>query len=274
MSIGISLFDGYGGAWLALEKSGFSFGKMYASEVDPFCTDLVMKRFPEVEHLGDVTKWRDWDIQWEDVSLIIGGSPCQDVSFAGKKKGLVEGTRSSLLFSFIEILNHVRKVNPDVKFLLENTNMSRANLGVFNTVSGVEGTNIDAKDYSAVCRNRYYWFNWDVTLKKNDLTLKDVIGEGIVGCSRRARYVEGSSGKTYQKLEVRTDGKANCWTTVSKNSKFLDKGVERNATVEEGCILHEIPVDYFEGVPKTRALKMIGNGFHIGVVGQLLRGLK
>lgn len=74
--------------------------------------------------LGDVTKWRDWDIDWSKIDLLIGGSPCQGFSSSGKELNFKD-PRSKLFFEYNDILNHIKSINPEVKFLLENVKMKK-----------------------------------------------------------------------------------------------------------------------------------------------------
>ena len=69
--------------------------------------------------LGDITKWKEWDIDYKSIDLVLSGSPCQDLSIAGKRSG-INGSRSSLFYVFIEILEHIQSLNPNVLFLQEN----------------------------------------------------------------------------------------------------------------------------------------------------------
>ena len=115
----LSLFDGMSTLQLAMKNQGIPVGKYYASEIKPYAIKLTNHHFPDTIQLGDIKNWRDWDIDWASIDFVGSGSPCQDLSIAGKRKGLA-GERSGLFWVFIEILNHIRKVNPNVKFLQEN----------------------------------------------------------------------------------------------------------------------------------------------------------
>lgn len=99
-----SLFDGSGGFPLAGMLSGIT--PVWASEVEPFAVRVTTKRLPFVQHLGDVTKINGGEIP--PVDIITFGSPCQDMSLAGKREGL-QGSRSSLFFEAIRIVKEMRK---------------------------------------------------------------------------------------------------------------------------------------------------------------------
>ena len=125
----LSLFDGMSCGQIALERAGVNVRKYYASELDKYAIKVTQANYPDTIQLGDVTKWREWDIDWASIDLLIGGSPCQGFSFAGKQLAF-DDPRSKLFFVYVDILNHIRSVNPDVKFLLENVKMKKECLDV------------------------------------------------------------------------------------------------------------------------------------------------
>ena len=98
-----SLFDGIGGALLCAKLSGIE--PVWASEIEPFPIKVTEHHFPEVKHLGDITKINGAEI--EPVDIIVGGSPCQDLSVAGKRAGL-DGARSGLFMDQIRIIKEMR----------------------------------------------------------------------------------------------------------------------------------------------------------------------
>lgn len=99
-----SLFDGSGGFPLAGALHGIE--PVWASEIEPFCINVTSKRFPNMKHLGSVTDINGSDI--EPVDIITFGSPCQDLSVAGKQAGIHEGERSNLFFEAIRIIKEMR----------------------------------------------------------------------------------------------------------------------------------------------------------------------
>jgi DNA (cytosine-5)-methyltransferase 3A len=115
----LSLFDGMSCGQIALHRAGIKFDKYYASEIDKYAIAVTQHNYPSTTQLGDVTKWREWDIDWESIGLIIGGSPCQGLSQSGAGAGLKD-ERSALFFVFMDILRHVQSLNSNVVFLLEN----------------------------------------------------------------------------------------------------------------------------------------------------------
>ena len=158
MEYWLSLFDGMSCLQIAAKELGISPDKYYASEIDQHAIKQTQLNFPDTIQLGSVTEWKTWDIDWSKVSLIGAGSPCQGFSFAGKQLAF-DDPRSVLFFVFIDILNHARKFNPNVKFLLENVDMKREHMNVINNYCGLFAVNINSNRVSAQNRNRWYWSN-------------------------------------------------------------------------------------------------------------------
>lgn len=154
----LSVFDGMGCSWIALKEAGIDVNKAYASEIDKHAIRQIQLNFPNTVQLGDVTKWKEWDVDWKSIDLLLGGSPCQGFSFAGKQLAF-DDPRSKLLFVFIDILNHIRLFNPNVYFLLENVNMKKCYMDAISSYVGVYPVNINSNLVSAQNRNRYYWTN-------------------------------------------------------------------------------------------------------------------
>lgn len=152
----LSLFDGMSCGRIALRELGITPETYYASEIDRHAIAQTQYNFPDTVQLGDVTRWREWDIDWEHIGLVMGGSPCQGFSFAGKQLAF-DDPRSRLFFVFAEILAHARRYNPGVKFFLENVNMKKEHMRVISQYVGVFPVNINSALVSAQNRNRWYW---------------------------------------------------------------------------------------------------------------------
>ena len=203
----LSLFDGISSGQVALERAGIAVTKYYASEIDKSAITITMKNYPNTIQLGDVTKWRDWDIDWASVDLLIGGFPCIDVSVAGKQRGL-EGKHSGLFYQYVDILNHIRGLNPNVKFLVENVKMKKEFESVITSYLGVEPVEINSNLLSAQNRRRLYWTNWDFTIPEDKgILLKDIVHE----------YKDNMTMEDLQDYIV----------PFSNTLKILDKEVER-----------------------------------------------
>lgn len=170
----LSLFDGMSCAMIALERAGIVVDNYYASEVDKFAIKVSKENYPNIIQLGDINTWRNgWDLP--KIDLVIGGSPCQGFSFAGKQLAF-DDARSKLFFEYLEILRTIKCYNPQVKFLLENVRMKKEYLDVISDLLGVEPININSALLSAQNRNRYYWCNWNVEQPKDrGILLKDIL---------------------------------------------------------------------------------------------------
>lgn len=175
----LSLFDGMSCGQIALRELGVTIEKYYASEVDKFAIANTMANFPDTVQLGDV---RDIDATiLGHIDLLIGGSPCQSFSFAGKRAGMSTKTnekiltldkylelkkqgfefegQSYLFWEYIRILQQVRQTNPNVFFMLENVEMGKQWESVIDEAIGVRGVHINSALVSAQVRKRIYWTN-------------------------------------------------------------------------------------------------------------------
>lgn len=130
-----SLFDGSGGFPLAGMMSGVE--PVWASEIEPYPIRVTTARFPDMKHLGDVTKIDGAAI--EPVDIITFGSPCQDLSVAGKRAGLHKGERSNLFFEAIRIIKEMRR----------STNGIYPRIAIWENVPGAFSSNKGA-DFQAV----------------------------------------------------------------------------------------------------------------------------
>jgi DNA-cytosine methyltransferase len=209
----VSLFNGMNTGRQALENVGIKVNKYYSSEIKPYAIELTQYHFPDTIQVGDVTKWREWNIDWQNIDLILSGSPCQDLSAAGKRAG-INGKKSSLFFTFVEILNHVKKLNPKVLFLQENVgSASKLDVGIMSRELGVYPVRINSKLVTAQLRDRYYWSNiktketmFDLVTdipqpKDKGIMFKDIITDGHVEREKSTAILEGYVSKNTFKNE-------------------------------------------------------------------------
>jgi DNA-cytosine methyltransferase len=155
----LSLFNGMNTGRQALENVGIKVNKYYSSEIKPYAIELTQHHFPDTIQVGDVTKWKEWDIDWKSIDLVLSGSPCQDLSAAGKRAG-INGSKSSLFFVFVEILEYIKSLNPKVLFLQENVGSARKeDVGIMSRALGVYPVRINSSLVTAQLRDRYYWSN-------------------------------------------------------------------------------------------------------------------
>ena len=166
----LSLFDGMSCGRLALDRLGIKVDKYYASEIDKYAIQVASANYPDTIQIGDVC-----DVKGEDypnIDLILGGSPCQGFSFAGKQLAF-DDPRSALFFEFVRVL---KEVNPKY-FLLENVKMKKEFLDIISDQVGVEPILINSSLLSAQNRQRYYWTNIPGVEQPEDrgLVLKDIL---------------------------------------------------------------------------------------------------
>lgn len=168
----LSLFDGISCGQVALERCGISVEKYFASETDKYAIATTMKNHPQTIHLGDVTNWREWDLP--QIDLLIGGSPCQGFSFAGKQLNF-DDPRSKLFFDYADVL---KAVQPKY-FLLENVRMKKEYQDIISEYLGVEPILINSDLVSAQNRKRLYWTNIPGITQPKDkgIFLKDIVHE-------------------------------------------------------------------------------------------------
>lgn len=181
----LSLFDGKSSGYTACELAGIEIGTYYSAEVDKHAIKVSDSIHPDQVRLGDVTKWRDWDIDWSSIDMIFGGFPCQTWSVAGKQMG-DKDERGMLFWVMLDIMKHVRHHNPKAGFLIENVKMKKEfeeyiTLHMNNAVGDVHKILINSALVSAQNRNRYYWTSFEVTQPEDrGIVLADII-ESEVG---------------------------------------------------------------------------------------------
>jgi DNA-cytosine methyltransferase len=166
----LSLFDGISCGQVALQRAGIQVDNYYASEVDKYAMQVTQKNHPNTIQLGDVTQLKGMN----DTDLLIGGSPCQGFSFAGKQLNFVD-PRSRLFFEYVRVLE---KVNPK-HFLLENVKMKQEFQDVISRYLGVKPIEINSSLVSAQNRKRLYWTNIPGVAQPKDrgIMLKDIVHE-------------------------------------------------------------------------------------------------
>lgn len=152
----LSLFDGMSCGQIALRELGIKVDRYYASEINRHAIKQTQINFPDTIQLGDVRSVRAKDLP--KIDLLIGGSPCQGFSFAGKQLNFND-PRSALFFEFVRILKECREINPDLKWMLENVRMKREYEKIISDTLGIKPVMINSALVSAQNRVRLYWSN-------------------------------------------------------------------------------------------------------------------
>ena len=148
----LSLFDGMSCGQIALERAEIKYDNYFASEIDKYAIQVCKSNYPNTKHIGDVTLVKGSDLP--KIDLLIGGSPCQGFSFAGKQLNF-EDQRSKLFFEFVRLLNELKPKY----FLLENVKMKKEHQNVITKYLGVKPVMINSSLVSAQSRKRLYWTN-------------------------------------------------------------------------------------------------------------------
>lgn len=292
----LSLFDGMSCGLEALKRAGIPVKKYYASEIDKHAIKIAMKNHPEIIQLGDIEMWDFWNIQ-EEIDLLIGGSPCQGFSFAGKGLNF-EDPRSKLFFTY----HKIKEFYKPKKFLLENVKMKKEYLNIITEYMGLEPMFINSNLVSAQNRKRYYWFNWKVNHPEDrNILLKDIlidapscpIGIAVREKARSLRVggltspigskqnwnapfiIIGKNGKPKSQ-----NFKAGCLTGGANsggNHSDMDiihgEFATRRYTPVECERLQTLPDNYTEGVSNSQRYKMLGNGWTVEVIVHLFKGI-
>lgn len=279
----LSLFNGMNTLRQAMENVGIKVDKYYSSEIKPYAIRLTQHHFPDTIQLGDITKWRDWDIDWASIDFVGSGSPCQNLSSIGKREGL-SGEQSSLFFCFIDILNHIRRHNPNVIFLQENVgSANKIDVGIMSRLLGVYPVRLNSELVVAQQRDRYYWTNirtcnsvfdliTDIPAPVNSgILLKDIITSGIVkedkhkALMHRMYYSFGHKDKLSPKAQEYILNREKFGNTI-----IYEDGYLRLANKIELCRLQGFPDNYCDILSLQQAASVLGDGWTLPMIEHIL----
>lgn len=191
----LSCFDGMSCGRLALDKAGVTYNKYYASEVDKYAIKVSAANYPDTIQLGDI---RDVKSDGLDIDLLIGGSPCQGFSFAGKQLNF-DDPRSKLFFEFVRLKEELQPKY----FLLENVKMKQESQDIISKYMGVEPIEINSSLVSAQSRRRLYWTNIPFEIPGDrGVVLKDILEDDSITDRDKshcidANYFKGGNLKSY-----------------------------------------------------------------------------
>lgn len=258
----LSLFDGMSCGQIALNRAGLAYDVYYASEIDKHAIKVTQHNYPNTVQLGDVTKITTDNAP--KIELLIGGSPCQGFSFAGSELNFND-PRSKLFFEYVRLL---RELKPKW-FLLENVVMKQEYQDVITKYLGVQPMMINSSLVSAQNRKRLYWTNIPFSLPEDiGVMLSDVVGENK-GVWVFPRGFNKGGIQQYK-------GKCPCLTTSSWQYNFklaLTDGSTRKFTPEECEQFQTVPIGYTSCVSDSHRYKMLGNGWTVGVIAHILKGI-
>ncbi len=285
----LSLFDGIGCSRLALKKSpNLIVNKYFYSEVDKNCIKLLKTKYPDDIYVGAV---ENIDIKkLPKIDLLIGGSPCQDLSNAHKGDG-IGGVRSSLFYQFVKIKN---KLKPKY-FLLENVKNKWSKL--MDKEIGVSGIELNSLYLSGQYRPRVYWSNIEfneINQDSKNKTIKDYLEKKPdnkyffnlnlkkINKINNQKKLKSGINKIFiipreqlkdnerQRRVYDINGKSPTLLARSDTPKiFINKRI-RKLTPLECERLQGLPDNYTSDFSNTTRYKMIGNGFTVQVIKYIL----
>jgi DNA-cytosine methyltransferase len=296
----LSLFDGIACGRVALERCGFDVETYDSFEIDENAMKVANTNYPDIRQHGSVVG-ADFT-QFKGYDLLMGGSPCQGFSSAGKGLNFND-PRSKLFFEFVRAL---KEAEPKY-FLLENVKMKRQHEDIITDYLGVEPICINSSLVSAQNRVRLYWTNIPNVGQPKDryIFLEDIIdGDDFGGDELHKATIVGRrldrSGhrQDYNKeipitqcLEVRKSNnrKVNCLTTVGKDNVLTPLPFGRHVDAfglngrklpwrylnrTECERLQTLPDGYTSPISESQAKRALGNGWTVDVIAHILKNIK
>jgi DNA (cytosine-5)-methyltransferase 3A len=236
----LSLFDGISCARVALERAGIIVDKYYSCEIDKYAQQIAFKNYPDTIQLGDVKNIRNNSefVATEKIDLLIGGSPCQDLSIAKNNREGLKGSRSGLFWEYVRIL---KAVKPKY-FVLENVaSMSKEAKETITKALGVEPIMINAVLVSAQNRKRLFWVGKLVGDKYKQVEISQPEDRGII---LKDILENGISAEYSRKYGIKNYGKEKSQTINASDWR----GINRNQT--QTCVVDEksycLPATYYK----------------------------
>jgi DNA-methyltransferase (dcm) len=198
----LSLFDGISCGRVALERAGIPVELYVACEIDKYAIQVSTKNYPDIVRGGDVRQFHG-----EGFDLLIGGSPCQDLSIAKKDRKGLDGDRSGLFWEYVRIL---REVKPKW-FLLENVaSMPKKDKDIITAELGVEPVLFNASLVSAQSRKRLFWTNIPFSLPEDrGIVLKDILEPDVEECVKNQTITMLPKPKEHEFIQVGYRGAKN-----------------------------------------------------------------
>ena len=279
----LSLFDGISCGQIALERAGIKIDNYYSSEIDNNAIKVTQHNYPNTIQIGDVTKikykynklYTENGIYENKIDLLIGGSPCQGFSNAGKMLNFKD-ERSILFFEYVRLLNEVKPKY----FLLENVKMKKEWQDIITKYLGVEPIEINSSLVSGQNRVRLYWTNIPNVKQPQDkkIMFKDIISKDrkwfslLPWCFKK--WGDKIKLDTLRTLE---DDKSFCVTTGKTHSKNYYLNKEKNMmtklNADEVELLQTIPIGYTNILAETQRFKCIGNAWTVDIIAHIFNYL-
>lgn len=288
----LSLFDGISCGQLALQRAGIKVDKYYASEIDKNAIKITNKNYPNTIQLGDITKISNEILdKIMPIDLIIGGSPCQDLSVYKFDRGEVlglEGMKSGLFYHYLRILKYVKPKY----FLLENVPMQLEWEETISKYLGVKPIMINSNLVCAADRKRLYWTNIQNVTQPQDknINLEDIVLKAqdvpdkywydlpftYNGDNEKVQCTLQIKGHRHMKEVYNLKGKCNTLTTCGGGNlqkKVYQNGKCRKLTPLEYERLQTLPDNYTDCVADTHRYNSIGNGWTVDIIAHIFKNL-
>ena len=292
----LSLFDGIGCLYEALNRARVQFDNYYACEINLNAILIALKNHPNIIHLGNVCDLDPKNLK--DIFLVTAGFPCQSFSIQGKRRGAITATGINVTslqqylelkdegvefegegYLFWEMIRIIKGLPKGVYFFIENvTKIDHQFMEIINNELGIPPHVINASSQTMQNRNRNYWTNLPFVKYPEDkgLTLDMFIPgavstgtHGVDSTLKSNKHLPNPKNvKWVQKTITRTDGKVNCLTSGGGTRKCIVNGVTRPLTVEECEIIQTLPKGYTSHpkVSKTQQYIAIGNAWSVDAV--------
>ena len=262
----LSLFDGMSCGQIALERAGVKVDKYYSSEIDKYAIQVTQKNYPSTKQLGNVTEINSVDLP--KIDLLIGGSPCQGFSTAGKELNFND-ERSKLFFEYVRLKN---ELNPKY-WLLENVSMKKEFRDIISNFLGCEPVMINSSIITGQNRPRYYWTNIIFAFPTNkNISVADVLEIHNAEIGQPQPYPRNYKElglKRVERIEYRTDKKSNAIITNPQKNLLKTNDGYRKLTPLECEKLQTVPLNYTDCVTDNQRYKMLGNGWTVDVISHI-----
>ena len=273
----LSLFDGISCGRVALERAGINVEVYHAYEIDENAKKISKDNYPDIVHFNDVRDCVGLDYDKENFDLLLGGSPCQDLSIISKRGKGLKGSKSSLFYEYVRIKD---EMNPKY-FLFENVVPRNKNdIDEISDLLGVEPILINSSLVSAQNRERLYWTNIpNVTLPKDkNIKLSDIIKDKPNEDIKPFMMKKWGNNIRLHQIGTTDRSKSYCVTTGRTHPKNYilnpDRTKCRLFTIEEVEQLQTLPIGYTKAVGKSSAHHGIGNGWTVDVIAHIFKGLR
>lgn len=277
----LSLFDGISCGQIALERARIEVENYFASEIDKDAIKITMANYPNTKQLGSVVDLKTDNLP--KIDLLLGGSPCQSFSNAGR--GLGFDGKSKLFWEYVRILKEVQPTY----FLLENVKMKKEWQDIISEAIGIQPIEINSKFFVPQNRPRLFWTNIKVeniptTLNHclNDI-LEDASDEYYLTEKQKSildlnykwsenEIIRHKAGKHQQDNIYRYDGLMACLSASHHGAArhltktYLPNGEIRRLTENEVEKLQSVPKDYTKMVSSSKRYEVLGNGWTADVI--------